>query len=131
MECYKCSGTGFLPGFAHVAEGVCFACKGCGRVPDAKKKQIGYSRYYIEQFRGDSYFPADQSGMTRILAIGSIGHPTAEEWVIKDCTFMYIGQPICRSSTWYKVPIDNWNEFLIHYDKALKRNVSISLSVLA
>lgn len=34
--CAKCNGTGFLPHFAHYAEGVCFSCLGVGKWIDVK-----------------------------------------------------------------------------------------------
>lgn len=30
VKCYKCDGTGQINAFGHVANGVCFACKGAG-----------------------------------------------------------------------------------------------------
>lgn len=131
MECYKCNGTGYLPGFAHVAQGVCFDCKGSGKRPDSAKKNIGYSRHFVEGFSGKGFFPEDQSNIVTVVAIGFIGHPTAEERIMTDGEFMYIGQPICRSSIWYKVPNADWQEFLNHYHKAYKRNLAAFLTAAA
>lgn len=41
--CYKCWGTGFVPGCDHVASGICFACEGTGkqRVSTGSREGIG------------------------------------------------------------------------------------------
>lgn len=31
-ECFKCAGKGTIEGFGHVAQGVCFQCKGTGKL---------------------------------------------------------------------------------------------------
>lgn len=31
-KCVKCNGTGFIPAFSGIANGVCFSCKGSGSV---------------------------------------------------------------------------------------------------
>jgi hypothetical protein len=28
VECYRCNGRGFIPGFSHVCQGICFECYG-------------------------------------------------------------------------------------------------------
>jgi hypothetical protein len=38
--CGKCNGTGYIPGFAHVAEGVCFDCMGLGKWFIVKKEKV-------------------------------------------------------------------------------------------
>lgn len=37
MECYKCGGSGKLPHYAHIGDGVCFQCKGAG-ITSSKKQ---------------------------------------------------------------------------------------------
>ncbi len=32
VDCFKCSGKGFIEGFGHVANGVCFRCGGAGKL---------------------------------------------------------------------------------------------------
>jgi hypothetical protein len=136
MICYKCNGTGYLQGFEHVANGVCFDCKGSGIRPEFAKKNIGYSRALVQSFQGegdnnnmidngygklvpDPYFPKYVIPSTWEV-IGNDGHPTAEQRVMLWAGFYYIGQPVCRSSTWYKVPPEQWAEFKKHYKKAFK-----------
>jgi hypothetical protein len=34
--CYACGGTGTLPHYSHISDGVCFACQGSGRIQDLK-----------------------------------------------------------------------------------------------
>src|SRR5689334_10671717 len=124
MECYKCKGTGFISSFSHVSEGRCFCCNGSGSIPDAKKKNLGYSKAFIGEYLQRGFFPEDQSGMEKIKCIGMEGHLTAEIWILKDADFFYIGQPVCRASLWYKIPLASFPEFLIHYIKAFKLTIS-------
>jgi hypothetical protein len=35
-SCCVCSGTGTLPHYSHVADGMCFACQGSGSIADIK-----------------------------------------------------------------------------------------------
>jgi len=44
--CWHCQGTGELPHFRHIADGVCFACKGRGwqYSPNAAKASKPYSQ---------------------------------------------------------------------------------------
>jgi hypothetical protein len=137
MICYKCNGTGYLPGYSHVAQGVCFDCKGSGTRPDRAKNNIGYSRHFVQSFQGrpnpnvlhvdkydgreypDPFFPGEVQPTTwEVIALH--GHSSAEHRVMFWDGFYYVGQPVCRSSTWYKVPPDQWAEFKKHYKKALK-----------
>ena len=45
MDCWKCAGTGFLAKYAHIEDGVCFACGGDGEI-DAKDKKAYNDRYF-------------------------------------------------------------------------------------
>jgi hypothetical protein len=129
MICYKCNGTGYIQGFAHVAQGVCFDCKGSGVRPDKAKSNVGYSKAFAEGFRGgkqdDPYFPAEVQPTTWEV-IGMPGHPTAEHRAMFWEGFYYVGQPVCRSSTWYKVPPEQWGEFKKHFNKAYKKAISLA-----
>ena len=137
ITCYKCTGTGYLPGFAHVAQGVCFDCKGTGKRPASSKNNKGYSRAFINslmgqpdndnliddgngQLKADPYFPLNKSGMRLLEIISNIGHPTAECQVLVRDGIYYVGQPVCRSSTWWRVPADQWEEFKKHFNKCHK-----------
>jgi hypothetical protein len=122
--CYKCNGTGYIDGFAHVANGRCFQCMGSGRLPEAKKKNIGYSRAFVKQFMQPGFFPEDQSGLKKVKCIGFEGHETAEKWLMINCGDYYLGQPVCRASGWYKIPVADFSEFAKHYKKAFKDDLT-------
>lgn len=123
IKCYRCSGTGKLNHFSHIADGVCFRCKGSGILGHRSINSKGYSECFVADFFGvnlfpnEPYFPADQSKMTVLEVFCNIGHPTAEYKVMKDNEFYYVGQPICRGSSWYAIPIDRWEEFKKHWNK--------------
>lgn len=121
MQCYKCHGTGIIQGFMHVRGGICFECNGTGVLPDIKRKAVGYSKEFIKSFAGSSFFPEDQTGMNKLVCLSFEGHPTAEQWLMCDGNFFYIGQPVCRSSTWWKVPVELFGEFRNHYNKVYKK----------
>lgn len=44
MECPKCSGKGYIQGYAHVRSGVCFKCNGAGVVPYRKPRKTNSSK---------------------------------------------------------------------------------------
>jgi hypothetical protein len=120
IECYRCNGKGFIPGFEHVANGRCFLCMGSGKLDAKKMKNVSYSRSFINKFyMMGSNFPEDQSNMVKIKCISNEGHATAEEWILSEGDFILIGQPVCRSS-WYKIPKSEWSEFIKHYAKVYK-----------
>lgn len=118
MKCYKCDGTGNIEGFVHVCGGKCFLCNGTGKLPELKKKNIGYSQNFIREFMQPGFFPESLQA-ERVIRIGE-EHPTAEKWVMHDADFYYIGKPVCRASGWYKIPTAEWPEFVNHYSKAFK-----------
>lgn len=142
MICYKCNGTGYLQGFAHVAQGVCFDCKGTGKRPDRAKNNIGYSKAFIKGFQGqpnpdiiltdhmgckyaDPFFPRTvQPKEWEVIKFP--GHTSAEYRAMFWDGFYYVGQPVCRSSEWYKVPPDQWEEFKKHYLKATKTPITLA-----
>lgn len=117
ITCYRCNGRGHIPGFAHVAQGICFLCKGAKTLPARAANNIGFSQQFINGFRQNSYFPADLRA-DRIKLI-SDPHPTAESWVLFDGEIVYIGQPVCRSSMWWAIPVAMWDEFKKHYKRVL------------
>ena len=121
VKCNKCNGTGNIQGFSHISGGLCFDCNGAGILAAPKKSTVKYSVSYCLPFAGPGFFPAEYQHMEKILCIGFNGHPTAEQWILKDEEFYYIGQPVCRSSTWWKVPKDTFIEFLENYDKAWRQ----------
>jgi hypothetical protein len=52
-ECYKCGGSGYIPAFSGIANGVCFTCNGEGKVylkAERKPKPIKpATAYQVEQ----------------------------------------------------------------------------------
>ena len=125
MKCYRCHGTGLIPGFWHIANGRCFRCMGSGELPERAKNNIGYSREILKTYMQDGFFPEDQSGMTKVTCIGNQGHATAEKWILKEGKFYYIGKPVCRASGWEKVPENEMPDFLMHYNKVYKTSIAI------
>lgn len=99
-------------------------CNGAGIVPEAKKRNMGYSRSYIHAFSGSGYFPTAEVKATEWSAIAHIGHPTAEQRVMQFNGHYYIGQPVCRSSTWWKIPISEWADFKLHFNKVFKKSLT-------
>lgn len=130
--CYRCDGKGNLPGFSHVANGVCFRCNGSGSLPAKASKNKGFSVAFIADFAGstykgtefniDGFFP-NHLPLSIVSVIGFEGHLTAERQLLKDDNAYYIGQPVCRSSTWWRVPMDQWSEFKKHYLKVYKQQL--------
>jgi hypothetical protein len=126
IDCFECHGTGIKNHYMHIANGVCFKCKGTGKLKKAAEKSISFANRFILQYDGkqpgmvDCYFPADQSKMTVVQIIGNHGHATAEWKVMKDDLFFYVGQPICRGSRWYKIPAENFMEFVKYFNRAYK-----------
>jgi hypothetical protein len=46
-DCHKCGGSGFLPHYAHIANGVCFSCCGVGKfiqLTDEAKKALNKTK---------------------------------------------------------------------------------------
>lgn len=119
MKCSKCNGTGFISGFLHVCDGECFDCNGSGVIPDAKKSTLKYSKSFIDQFLMKGFFP-ESLNADKICAFAFIGHPTAEFQVLKDADNYYVGQPICRASGWYKVPLAHFEDFKKYHNKFFK-----------
>jgi len=39
-DCYKCGGSGFIQAFSGIANGVCFTCKGSGKVTVKSFKRV-------------------------------------------------------------------------------------------
>jgi hypothetical protein len=121
MKCTKCNGTGKIKAFTHICGGDCFQCNGSGFLPESKKHTMGYSKAFVKQYAGNGYFPKNQDRMVKLSAIAHIGHPTAEMQLLKEGSNYYIGQPICRSSTWFKVPNVDFELFVYHYNKTHKK----------
>jgi len=42
VKCDKCDGTGIIPIYMHVQNGVCFKCGGSGSIPESKLYNRGY-----------------------------------------------------------------------------------------
>lgn len=132
MICNKCNGTGTIPGFSHVNNGRCFKCNGSGQVAEPRRGTITYARIFVNTYAraghdvsdvsmgGDGFFPevVAKCGEVQYAFGRYIGHATAEHRVVYYDGHYYVGQPICRSSTWYRVPEDVWEEFIVHYNKA-------------
>lgn len=133
MKCSKCEGTGFISGLAHVDKGKCWMCAGTGSLPESKSKTVTYARSFIDQFKQSGFFPYTrfacrkqdglaEAAMEKVQRIGA-EHPTAERWIMTDGGAYYIGQPVCRSSDWYKLPIDALEDFSRYYSKVYKHNI--------
>lgn len=132
MKCIKCEGTGILEAFAHIAAGVCFACVGTGNIPPSKKHTLSFAKAFIYQFDaddpivrkedldagGDGFFPKYLTAV-KLYAYAHL-NSTAEMQVLLDDNFYYVGQPICRSSIWFKIPIDSWVDFKKYYQKVYR-----------
>jgi hypothetical protein len=86
-------------------------------LPDVKKKNIGYSRQFVNSFYMPSLFPDGFQNIEPIAVLSNKGHETAEERLIKDSEGNYhIGQPVCRGR-WYKVPENCFSECSQHWNK--------------
>lgn len=125
IKCTKCNGTGYIDGFMHVANGECFDCHGSGFLPEPKKTTLKFSIAFINQYQQKGFFPEDTTQMIKDVAISSIGHATAEQWLLHDSEYYYIGKPVCRASGWYKIPKSDIVDFLKNYNHAYKHNISI------
>lgn len=117
VKCPKCYGTGNLPGFAHVANGVCFQCRGTGKINEPKNGGITYSRAFINQYLQKGFFPAGLSYIPAIQILSNPGHATAEQRLLLIGNEYYIGQPICRGSIWYRIPTNDFDTFKKHWNK--------------
>lgn len=124
IKCNKCDGKGTIDGFAHIRNGICFDCNGTG-TRYLSPKSVTAGRAFINKYLQSGFFPENQSEMTKIFCYGYPEHETAQQWVLKNCDFYYFGQPICRSSTWYKVPLNEVSEFIEHFNKVTKSTVII------
>jgi len=128
MICPRCGGKGFIEGFSHVNQGRCFSCNGSGSLPDTKKHTKAYAQAFIDQYGdrvqqesgADCFFPKYAiENATKLYSVYGEGE-TWEFAVMKDETHYYVGQPVCRSSVWWKVPIDQWIDFVKYIFKAKK-----------
>lgn len=134
MRCSKCDGTGFISGFMHVDNGKCWMCCGTGNIPEVKNKTVAYAQAFIKQFQMDGFFPYTRLAgnkheemaeipLEQVHCYGAKEHPTAQSWIMKDATYYYVGQPICRASIWYRFPLDALQEFAKYYLKAKKTDI--------
>ena len=125
VKCGKCRGTGVIPGFYHVSEGVCFDCRGAGVLVEKKQGTVKYSRAFINEYRQRGYCPEADISTEKIVCIECEGHPTAEKWVMRKNGSYIIGQPVCRASGWYIIPVFAMPEFLKHYNKVNKTTIHV------
>lgn len=123
MKCSKCDGCGILKHYTHIASGRCFMCGGSGTIPETKKNTKSYSEAFLKQYAQPGFFPEDQSSMVKVKCIGFEGHPTAERWIMMDEDSIYIGQPVCMSSDWYKISLSEFHSFVPHFEKVKKISV--------
>ena len=123
MKCTRCNGSGYIPSFSHIQEGICFACNGTGIIPDSKKGTVSYANGYLSQFRYDTYFPEDQSNIKMIHCFDLKEHPTAKFWLMEEGNFYLVGQPICRTSLYYKFPKSELTTFVKFYKKVWKKDI--------
>ena len=49
VSCCKCSGTGYIKGFSHIQNGVCFTCSGSGKVLSYKTSEQKQKNYELKQ----------------------------------------------------------------------------------
>ena len=117
VKCGKCRGTGVIPGFYHVSEGVCFDCRGAGVLVEKKQGTVKYSRAFINEYRQRGYCSSVDADTKKLICIESEGHVTAEKWVMKKGDSYIIGQPVCHASGWYIIPAAHMPEFMKHYNK--------------
>lgn len=125
IKCHKCNGTGFIPGFVHVSEGRCFDCNGTGVLIPPKKATVRFSRSFILQFEQRGYCPPVDDSTEMVACIGFEGHKTAEQWVMRKDDNYIIGQPFCGGSGWYIIPIDEMENFCIHFNKVYRKNIEV------
>jgi hypothetical protein len=63
LTCAKCDGTGKILGFAHIADGVCFACGGTGRLAqDPKMTNAKWYRQRVSLARANAEICMDAAG---------------------------------------------------------------------
>ena len=108
LDCPKCRGDGFIPGFAHISEGICFQCKGSGKIT-YRPTSITFAETFVRQYMQDGYFHKDDN--MELVSVLDWGGQTAELQLLKDNKFYYIGQPVCHASSWYKVLSSEWDGF--------------------
>ena len=129
QQCSKCQGTGFLPHYAHIADGVCFDCMGCGwrgimAVHNVQKKEKLTGRPYVQQFLvNGNYSEIFAKDVENIKAVGWTGHATAEQWLAKKDGIYYLHQPVCKANSWYAVPEKEFNKFQKQFKKAFNRDI--------
>lgn len=124
-QCGKCNGTGFIPAFAHYAEGVCFDCMGIGYVGVLSVKDVQSQSNYVKTGRGyinqfyisDEFSKAFPKDVKTIKPIRHINHPTAIEYLGKKGDFYYIYAPIAQRNDWYEIPATNIEKFNIEFKK--------------
>lgn len=117
IKCNKCDGKGTIDGFSHIANGICFQCKGCGKIKEAKNGSVTYSRAYINQYYQKGYFPAGLTYIPAIQILANAGHQTAEQRLLLIGNEYYIGQPVCRGSIWYIISVSEFDTFKKHWNK--------------
>lgn len=124
MECYKCNGTGKIPGFSHVSGGVCFQCNGAGVLPDAKNNNVGYSRSIVASFYHSASFQEKLAHKIPNMQVLKRGMEAWDNWIFLDTNTetYYICAPICRRNDWYEIPVMSLPEFLKHNKKAFKHS---------
>lgn len=76
MECPKCGGTGHIPHYAGIANGVCFTCAGNGKVAyrATKKKVVPMNAYFASLV--ETITKGDMSEMTfgQLLTLRDAAH---------------------------------------------------------
>lgn len=122
-KCSKCNGTGYLPMFAHYANGVCFDCMGIGirgklsvnNIQDQKNlKGHPYLRSFYVSKEYSTYFPND---VKKLKPISYINHPTAETFLGENDTNYFIYQPVCQANSWYSIPKNDFDKFKTEWNK--------------
>lgn len=120
MDCYTCSGKGYVFGYGSKIKRTCITCQGSGKIPEFKSSTKIYGKSYIKKYLNVSPFDFAEK-FEHIQTLDFIGHPTMEIMLLRDRSNFYIGQPNCKGRYWYKIPLSGWLDFKKHYNKVNNR----------
>lgn len=120
MDCYKCSGKGFIVGYNTDSESTCITCHGSGKIPEEKSTTKMYGKSYIKKFLNTTPFDFGDK-LEFVQSLDFVGHPTMEITLLRERSFFYIGQPKCKGRRWYKIPVDSFRDFKQHYNKVYNK----------
>lgn len=89
-------------------------CYRSGVVPPPAKDS---AEHYVNEYAMSGFFNFARN-FPVIQVIASIGHPTAETKIVSQGCYVYVGQPICGASRYFRVPKELAREFLEQYIEA-------------